>query len=442
MVSLMLYRQDISGCLLERIGALGLGAGELGALLERARAPLEKLRAQHAAGAEPLLAIPARRDDLLALTPIAAEFRRFDHVIVLGTGGSSLGGQTLCALADRGFGPKRGAPRLHFMDNIDPATFESLLGTLDLTRTGVLAISKSGGTAETLTQFIILLEALRRALGRQQVGEHCVALTEATDNPLRRLAHREGIRLLDHDPDIGGRFSVLSNTGLLPALIAGLDVEAARRGAAAALAETLGAASPRQSPPALGAAVSVGLAELHNLRTSVLMPYADRLASFGLWYRQLWAESLGKDGKGTTPIRALGTVDQHSQLQLYLDGPADKMFTLVMLDQAGKGEALAAGGDPDLAYLAGRTMGDLLEAEQRATAESLMQRGRPTRVIRLEQLDEERLGALFMHFILETLIAADLIGVPAFGQPAVERGKVLARRYLGEMGNAEANSRS
>jgi glucose-6-phosphate isomerase len=438
----MLYRQDVSGCLLERIGALGLGAGELGALLERARATLEKLRAQHAQRAEPLLAIAARRDDLEALAPIAAEFRRFDDVIILGTGGSSLGGQTVYALANRGFGPKSGTPRLHFMDNIDPLTFEALHQRLDFERTGVIAISKSGGTPETLTQFLFLLEALARVGGPRAPSEHAIVLTEPTENPLRRIAAGLSMRIIDHDPEIGGRFSVLSNVGMLPALIADLDAVAIRRGAESVLQATLAAERVRDAAPALGAAISVGLAELHQLRTTVLMPYADSLASFGLWYRQLWAESLGKDGKGTTPVRALGTVDQHSQLQLYLDGPADKMFTLLMLDRKGHGYPLPEQLGGDLAYLAGRTMGDLLEAEQQATAESLMQRGRPTRVIRLERLDEERLGALFMHFLLETLIAADLFGVPAFGQPAVEQGKVLARRHLGEMGKAEAHSRS
>lgn len=440
----MLYRQDISGCLLERIGALGLGAGELGALLERTRPSLDRIRDEHAKKTEPLLAIPARRDDLEALAPLAQEFRRFEHVVVLGIGGSSLGGQTLCALADRGFGPEPGAPRLHFIENIDPASFEARLQSIDLARTGAIVISKSGGTPEPLTQFMILLEALRRAIGRKPAAERCLALTERKDNPLRRLAERESIRLIDHDPGIGGRFSVLSNVGVLPALIAGLDAEALRRGAAAALSETLSAQTPRAAPAALGAAVSVGLAELHNLRATVLMPYADQLAPFGLWFRQLWAESLGKSGKGTTPIRALGAADQHSQLQLYLDGPADKMFTMVMLDRAGMGERVSAdlAGDPELAYLAGRTMGDLMEAEQRATADSLMQRGRPTRVIRLERLDEERLGALLMHFMLETLIAADLFGVPAFGQPAVEQGKLMARRFLGEMRKTGAISRA
>ena len=165
------------------------------------------------------------------------------------------------------------------------------------------------------------------------------------------------------------------------------------------------------------------------------MPYADRLAAFGLWFRQLWAESLGKDGKGSTPIRAVGAVDQHSQLQLYLAGPRDKMFSLVTLDVAGSGGVIPASfaDDPSLAYLAQRSLGDLLAAEQRATAESLVRNGRPTRVFRVGKLDERALGALLMHFMLETIIAAHLLGVDAFDQPAVEEGKVLARQYLSEM---------
>ena len=163
----MLYRQDISGCLLECIGALGLGAGELGALLEPTRPSLDRLRNGYAKGTEPLLAIPARRADLKTLVPLAEEFRRFRHVVVLGIGGSSLGGRALYALADRGFGSEPGTPRLHFMENIDPASFEALLKSIDLTRTGVIVISKSGGTAEPLMQFMIVLEALHRAVGRK-----------------------------------------------------------------------------------------------------------------------------------------------------------------------------------------------------------------------------------------------------------------------------------
>jgi glucose-6-phosphate isomerase len=162
------------------------------------------------------------------------------------------------------------------------------------------------------------------------------------------------------------------------------------------------------------------------------MPYVDRLGWFGFWFRQLWAESLGKQGHGTTPIRALGTVDQHSQLQLYLGGPRDKLYTLITAPSAGVGRVVgrAVIGDPALAYLADHSLGDLLDAEARATYETLARNRRPVRLIALERLDEEALGELFMHFMLETMLAAHLIGVDPFDQPAVEEGKVLARQYL------------
>lgn len=426
----MHYRHDIAGCLAEAVGNRGLTAAELESALERAAAALARLAAVARAGTAPFLALPAKRDDLKALKRLAAEFRRFKNVIVLGTGGSSLGGQTLAALAK----PRQG-PRLHFMDNIDPASFKDLFAALKPAKTGLIAISKSGGTAETLTQFFACLDWLGPAHAKR-----AVVITEPGQNPLRRLAASRKLRALDHDPGLGGRFSVLSNVGLLPALIAGLDAVAFREGAAEALAQAFAAKETRQSFPALGAAVSVALAERRGISATVMMPYADRLAPFGLWFRQLWAESLGKDGKGTTPIRALGTVDQHSQLQLYLGGPSDKMFTLVMLAQAGQGPLLPASlsANKDLAYLAGKRMGDLLEAEQRATSATLIRNGRPTRIISLARLDEKSLGALLMHFMLETVIAADLLGVDPFDQPAVEEGKRLARQHLGEMGRPKA----
>jgi glucose-6-phosphate isomerase len=432
----MHYQHDYKTILSEAVGPHGLTSVEFEKVLAEAAPSLEKLRARQKDGSLPLLRLPARRDDLTELNDVADELRRrFDHVVVLGTGGSSLGGQTLYALADLGFGPRPGSPKVHFLDNIDPATFAAFFAAVDLTRTAFIVISKSGGTAETLTQFAICLDAVRNAVGSLEVGSQFVAVTEPKDNVLRQLAKRHGIRTLNHDPGVGGRFSVLSNVGLLPALVAGLDGVLVREGAANVLDETLAAADPRRSEPAIGAALNIGLNRHRGITQTVIMPYVDRLAHFGLWFRQLWAESLGKDGKGTTPIRAMGTVDQHSQLQLYLAGPRDKMFTLVTLAVAGQGGAVSAAfaDSPSLAYLAGRTMGDLLDAEQRATAESLVRQGRPTRVFHLPVLEERTLGALLMHFMLETIIAADLLGVDAFDQPAVEEGKVLARQYLGEM---------
>jgi glucose-6-phosphate isomerase len=296
----------------------------------------------------------------------------------------------------------------------------------------LIAISKSGTTAETLSQFLVLLPRLGEALG-PSVGEAIVAITEPGDNPLRRLTTRLGATVLDHDPGIGGRYSVLSLVGLLPALIAGLDAQAVRRGAAGVWRRLL--AEGTDSPPAVGAALAVAAARA-GLSQTVLMPYADRLAEFGLWFRQLWAESLGKGGNGTTPIRAVGTVDQHSQLQLYLGGPRDKLYTVITVPSAGVGRRIdrALADDSRLGYLVGHGLGDLFAAEARATYETLARNGRPTRLIALERLDEEVMGALFMHFMLETILTARLIGVDPFDQPAVEEGKVLARRYLSDEG--------
>ncbi len=185
-------------------------------------------------------------------------------------------------------------------------------------------------------------------------------------------------------------------------------------------------------PSAVGAALSIGLAQTKAKSITVLMSYADRLALFGKWYVQLWAESIGKDGKGTTPIASLGPVDQHSQLQLFIAGPRDKLFTIITTDVKGTGPRMPA----DLAKLcgedalAGKTIGDLVAAQGRATAETLAKNGCPVRTFHFERLDEAALGELLMHFMLETILAARLLDVDAFGQPAVEEGKILAKRYV------------
>lgn len=432
----MAYVQDISACFGN--GPLALNERAFADLLAHAAEALDGLRLAQADNALPLLALPARRDDIEALKPHAERFRKLcDDVVVLGTGGSSLGGQAIHA-----FAAPDAAPRLHFLDNIDPERFEAVLSTLDFGRTGVIAISKSGGTAETLTQLLAVLPRLQDDAGRlgSRLGDRVAAITMPGDSPLRRLAVRYGLTVLDHDPKIGGRYAALSLVGLLPAMVAGLDVAALREGAAEVLDGALQNDDPALVPPATGAAVNVGLAREHGVSQTVLVPYSDRLEPFARWFRQLWAESLGKDGHGTTPIPAVGAVDQHSQLQLWLDGPADKLFTFVMADRKGAGarvepslaEDLLA-EDGALGWLAGRTMGDLMEAEQRATAETLSKAGRPVRILGLKTIDLRALGALMMHYMLETMIAAHLLGVDPFDQPAVEEGKVLARRYLGEM---------
>ncbi len=428
-----LYRQDTDACFASRIGAGGLSDAAFAAALAEADPVLASLRARHADASLPLLRLPQLNDDIGALAEVAKRLRgRFEHVVVLGTGGSSLGGQTLLALADSGFSRPRGTPKLHFMDNIDPHTLTALLRGLDLRGTGFLVITKSGGTAETLAQMLVCLDAVRRVAGDGGVGRHFTVITQPGGSPLRRLCQRWRLETLDHDPDLGGRYAVLSLVGLLPAMVAGLDPAALREGAQAVLGATLAAGDARRAEPAVGAALAIGLLRERRVTTTVMMPYADRLAPFALWFRQLWAESLGKDGAGTTPIRAIGATDQHSQLQLYLDGPRDKMITLVTVDYAGSGPRIAddLADDEALAYLRGKTVGDLIDAEARATADTLARNGRPVRVFRLGRLDERALGALLMHFMLETIVAAGLLGVNPFDQPAVEEGKALARAYL------------
>lgn len=425
----MAYQQHIDAC----FGAHGADRAAFETALASTGDALARLRDHAGAKSLALLELPGRDTDLAPAAAIAAEFRqRLKTILVLGTGGSSLGGQTLCALA----GPASDGPNIRFLDNVDPASFAGLKATHDPADTGLLVISKSGGTVETLTQLATLLPWLQEAKGA--AAADMVAVTDPTDSPLARIAKGLGARTLEHDPDIGGRFSALTIVGLLPAMIAGLDPASVRAGAAATLEKTLDAATPGEAPPAVGAALAVTLAPTAPI--VVMMPYLDRLVLFAEWYRQLWAESLGKKGRGTTPLRALGTVDQHSQLQLYLDGPADKYFTVLAADTAGTGDRVddaildLAG---DLGYLRGRRMGDVLAAEQEATIDALAAAGRPVRVLRLglnEDTDAGRdeyvVGGLMMHFMLETIIAADLLDVNPFDQPAVEASKVAARRAL------------
>jgi glucose-6-phosphate isomerase len=430
--------QSIETARAERIGPQGVAAGAYADALAHTGEALVWLRARHADGGLRLLQLPAARDDLAGIRDAASRLRSgATDIVMLGTGGSSLGGQTLAQLGGHavpGLGLLRDGPPLHFMDNLDPDTYAALLAKLPLATTRFVAISKSGGTGETLMQTIAALTAVTEAGLAARIPELFLGLTEPAKGDkrsgLRVLLDAHKVAIFDHDPGVGGRYSALTNVGLLPAAVLGLDIAAIRAGAAAALAPVLAQRPAAEVPAAVGAALTGALAAGKPI--AVMMAYADRLERFTRWFVQLWGESLGKDGKGTTPIAALGPVDQHSQLQLFIDGPRDKLFTVVTVGTAGHGPRMA----PDLARLAGepdlggKTIGDLVAAQGRATAETLAKHGCPVRTMHLDRLDEASLGELLMHFMLETIIAAHLIGVDPFDQPAVEEGKVLAKRYL------------
>ena len=434
----MPIQQSIDHALEKANGSHGLSPEALNAALARAEGALDWLRARHGDGGLPLLRLPEKQDDLAGIRDAARKLADgATDIVILGTGGSSLGGQTLAQLAGYavpGVGALRAPPRLHFIDNLDALSFESMLAKLPLKTTRFVAISKSGGTAETLMQTIAALTALKQA--NVEAKGAVFGITEPAKsgkrNGLRDLLGKHSVPMLDHDTGVGGRFSALTNVGLLPAAILGLDIAAIRKGAGAALAPVLAKKKAADVPAALGAALSVALAEGKGKTLTVLMAYSDRLERFTRWYVQLWAESLGKNGKGTTPVAALGPVDQHSQVQLYLGGPRDKLFTVVSIESRGLGpridsELAALAGEPGLG---GKTIGDLAAAEARATADTLAKNGCPVRTITIPKLDEASLGELLMHFMLETIVAAHLFGVDAFDQPAVEEGKVLAKKYL------------
>ena len=344
--------------------------------------------------------------------------QRYTTLVVLGTGGSSLGGQTVCALHQSALAQDSPC-RVLFMDNLDPHTFEQLEKNLDFQKTVFLAVSKSGSTPETLCQVLRILPHYPK---NDQIKEHLFVLTEPKDSPLRQLANQYGLTCFTHHPGIGGRFSVLSNVGLLPAATAKVSVQDVREGAQHILEH------PQQALE--GAALAATACHTGYTQT-VLMPYIDRLAYFTFWFRQLWAESLGKEGKGTTPLNALGTVDQHSQLQLYLDGPRDKFFTLISLSDSSEKKTLSIPESiTGLSYLQNKTMADLVSAEYQATIKTLENKGCPVRVLSLDSLNAKTMGGLLMHYMLETILTAHLLKVNAFDQPAVEESKILTRHYL------------
>jgi glucose-6-phosphate isomerase len=437
----MPLQQSIDLALDATIGEGGLPQAALDEALGLVGQAMKRLADDDSSGRLPLLHMPRTTDDLASIRE-AATFLRDDatDVVFLGTGGSSLGGQTLAQLKDYavpGAGRFTESPRAHFLDNLDPVTFDRVLHKLPLSSTKFVAISKSGGTGETLMQTIAVLTALDKAGLSTHPKDVFLGLSEPRRdggrNALRDLLEPEGVRFLDHHTGIGGRYSVLTNVGLLPAAVLGLDIAAIRQGAADAYAPFRSGAAAKDAPAALGAALNVAMAR-DGKGITVAMGYADRLERFTRWWVQLWAESIGKDGHGTQPVAAIGPVDQHSQLQLYLAGPNDKLFTVMTTGVAGKGplmdEKLAKrAGEPGFG---GKHIGDLVAAQGRATADTLARNGRPTRQIHIETLDERAVGEILMHFMLETILAGYALGVDPFDQPAVEEGKILAKQYLAQ----------
>lgn len=438
----LLYRQAIDGCLDGAIGAHGLSRAELDKYLDGLAPALAALQDDYRSRRLAHLRIAEETADLAVAEAAFARLAAGAGAIVFfGTGGSSLGGQTLAQLggwnipgtADEA---QKRRPRTRFYDNLDGDTLAATLTSFDLDNARFVVISKSGNTPETLVQALAVLDAVKGAGLEKRIPELFLGITEAAvagrANGLRTLFAAHGIPLLEHHPGIGGRYSAFTNVGLLPAIARGLDARAVRAGARDVVDRLVAAKHPREFAPAQGAAMAVALARERGIRVHVMMPYADRLARFSHWFQQLWAESLGKNGQGTAPVACVGPLDQHSQLQLFMDGPREHLITLVRAPTAGQGprmpDALARSAGLD--YLAGRTAGDLVAAQALALPEALARAGRPVRTFDLAAIDERSVGALMMHFMLETILAARLLGVDPFDQPAVELAKEITRQRV------------
>lgn len=436
------YAQSIAGCLAGAIGRHGLSELELSRYLTRMEGQLEQLKDNARTGRLPLLTIPQETRDIDAAAAALAKLSEGARIICFfGTGGSGLGGQTLAQLA--GWNIPGAAdeaqmqrPRTRFYDNLDGATLAGALASLNLATTRFVVTSKSGGTAETLAQVVAALGAVKAAGLEARIPELFLGLTEPDKpgkaNGLRALLSSFGVPILEHHTGIGGRFSCLTNVGLIPAMARGLDARAIRAGAQDVVDRLLAANRAKEFAPALGAATAIALTKERGIHTFVMMPYNDRLTSFSRWYVQLWAESIGKGGEGTSPIAATGPLDQHSQLQLFMDGPREHFLTLVRVASRGVGPKLDAElcGKAGIGYMAGRAVGDVVEAQAHAVPEALARAGRPVRTIDIDVLNERSMGALLMHFMMETILAGRLIGIDPFDQPAVELAKTLTCERL------------
>ena len=371
-----------------------------------------------------------------------------DHVLVLGIGGSALGAKALLnALRRPAWNEwdddgRDFFPRLTVLENVDPTTVSAALRRIDPRRVLVNVISKSGGTAETMAQYLVVRAWLEDALG-QAAYRHLVFTTDPARSALRDIATKEGIATLRVPPDVGGRFSVLSPVGLLPAALVGIDIEALLAGAGSAL-DRAESDNLLANPAALYAALHWAADTELGARIDVLMPYTDRLREFAEWYRQLWAESLGKrvdrNGRtvntGPTPVAAIGATDQHSQVQLLMEGPYDKVITFATVDDLGEDVPIPPRLDlpPDLDYLPGHTLGELLRAEYGATSTALAQMGRMNCTLRFPDLTAATLGEAIMFFQLATGYAGVWYGIDPFDQPGVELGKRLTYAAMGRPG--------
>ncbi len=372
--------------------------------------------------------------------------KKFDNFVVLGIGGSALGPiavfQALCHLRHNELPKKvRKAPKLYVEDNVDPERMKALLDVIDIEKTCFNVITKSGATSETMAQYLIIMKILKDKLGAK-AKDHMIATTSEKKGNLIKIAREEGLKTFYIPDGVGGRFSELCPVGLLPAAVVGIDIKELLKGAA--YMDKICKNKDVRKNPALMSALLEYLAMQKGKNISVMMPYADSLKYIADWYCQLWGESLGKavdkNGNkvyaGQTPVKSLGVTDQHSQVQLYREGPFDKVITLIGVENYRTTVEISEGCKdiPDVSFLCGHTMNELITAERKATEYALTTANRLNYTITLPEVNAFTIGQLLFMFEMETAFAGEMLNIDTFNQPGVEGGKNATYALFGKKG--------
>ena len=406
-------RVDFNNMMTKWVGSEGFTEKQMIAIGDEVEHAYESVQNGRGKGMMGWTELPYNQDEVVKEILDTAYYIRknFEYFVVLGIGGSALGPiAAFKALKHMHYNelPKRkraGLPKFYVEDNVDPERMAALLDVIVPEKTVFNIITKSGSTSETMTQYLIIRDMLEKKLGKENVAKHIIATTSKDSGNLIKIAQKEGYKTFYIPDGVGGRFSELSPVGLLPAAAIGIDIKGLLWGA---------------------------------------MPYADGLKDMADWYCQLWAESLGKnknlDGtacnKGQTPVKALGVTDQHSQIQLYTEGPDDKVITFIAVENYRKEVEIPAGCEefPNVNFLCGHTMSELIQAERQATEFAVTKAGKPNHTIILPELNAFTLGELIMYFELQTAYAGALLGIDTFNQPGVEEGKNATYALLGRPG--------
>lgn len=445
----MRLRADFNGMMGEKPGEKGIKRCELEAMRGELEAAAGRMVSER--GRMKWRELPHNQTAVVADILATAKALRegFENFVVLGIGGSALGPiavqQALNHLHYNDLSvSKRPGPRLFVEDNVDPERMEALLDVIDVEKTCFNVITKSGSTSETMAQLLIVVDLLQKR-GVKDISKHIIATTDENKGNLIVIAKRLGLKTFFVPDGVGGRFSELCPVGLLAAAVCGIDIEELLAGAAF-MDEIASEENVWQNPAYLAAALMV-ISMRKGMNISVMMPYADSLKYMADWYAQLWAESLGKrcgkDGgevfAGQTPVKALGVTDQHSQVQLYTEGPFDKVTTFLAVDNYRAEVKIPAGFEDikDVSFLCGHTLNELIQAERRATQYALTKAGRLSYTITLPEVNAFTIGQLLYFFEVMTAFAGELLGIDAFDQPGVEEGKNATYALLGKPGFEE-----